>query len=235
MENLNGFIKIHRKLLKWEWYSNLNVRILFFHCLLKANHKSEKWQGIKINAGQFVTSFGHLAKESGLSVQQTRTALDKLKLTGEITNKTTSRYTIITIKNWNLYQANNKQDNKQITNEQQTNNNKQEDKEVEEVKKNLSLYTRARVGKRERDILISFCKRNKIKNKNAYIRKVIDNGDWVEILKEEEQHQCNTRKKLEELKKFEVKIPEKINESPEVTERAFERFKQNFEKIRRGK
>ena len=143
MSNLNGFIKLHRKLLAWEWYSDINVRVLFFHCLLRANHKKEKWQGIEINAGEFVTSYDHLAKECGLTTQQTRTALNKLKLTGEITSKTTSRYSIITINNWNLYQANNTQDNKQITNNQQTNNNKQEYKEYKESKeiKNISLLS----------------------------------------------------------------------------------------------
>lgn len=134
MTNLNGFIKLHRKLLKWEWYSDINVRVLFFHCLLRANHKPEKWQGIELAAGQFITSLGHLAKECGLSEQQTRTALNKLKLTSEITSKSTSRNTIITVNNWKLYQTNNTQDNKQITNNQQTNNNRQEYKEVKEYK-----------------------------------------------------------------------------------------------------
>lgn len=194
MENLNGFIKIHRKLLKWEWYSDLNVRVLFFHCLLKANHKSEKWQGIEIKAGQFVTSYGHLAKECGLTVHQTRTALDKLKMTGEIANKTTSRYSIITIKNWNLYQANGKQDGKQMANRWQTNGNKQEIKEDKEVKNlNLSLINSERLGKREREFLKSFCERKGIRNVNAYIRTVIDNGDWVELVEEEKQYQCKAK------------------------------------------
>lgn len=142
MSNLNGFIKLHRKLLAWEWYSDINVRVLFFHCLLRANHKKEKWQGVEIKAGEFVTSYDHLAKECGLTTQQTRTALDKLKLTGEITSKTTSRYSIITINNWDLYQANNTQNNKQITNNQQTNNNKQEYKEIKEYKekKNIDIF-----------------------------------------------------------------------------------------------
>lgn len=142
MKNLNGFIKIHRKMLKWEWYSDINVRVLFFHCLLRANHKPEKWQGIELGAGQFITSLGHLAKECGLSEQQTRTALNKLKSTSEITSKSTSRNTIITVKNWNLYQANNTPDNKQITNNQQTNNNRQEYKEIKEYKekKNIDVF-----------------------------------------------------------------------------------------------
>ena len=210
MENLNGFIKIHRKLLKWEWYSDLNVRVLFFHCLLKANHKSEKWQGIEIKAGQFVTSYGHLAKECGLTVHQTRTALDKLKMTGEIANKTTSRYSIITIKNWNLYQANGKQDGKQMANKWQTDGNKQEIKEDKEVKNNnLSLINGdrpKRIGKREREFLKSYCERNRVHNANAYIRKVIDNGDWYELVEEEKQYQCKAKKEEQQYEENKKKI-----------------------------
>lgn len=132
--NNNGFIKLHRKLLVWEWYSDLNVRVLFIHCLLRANHKEEKWQGYTLKAGQFITSYGNLAKECGLTEQQTRTALSKLISTREITRKSTSQNTIITVNNWEQYQTNNTQNNKQITNEQQTNNNRQEYKEVKEIK-----------------------------------------------------------------------------------------------------
>ena len=119
---MQGFIKLHRQITEWEWYSNINVCRLFIHCLLKANHKDNKWQGIVIERGSFITSIENLAFETGLSGQQVRTALNKLKSTGEITSKTTNRYSIISIKNWNSYQLDNTQDNKQITNKQQTNN-----------------------------------------------------------------------------------------------------------------
>ena len=119
---MQGFIKLHRQITEWEWYSNINVCRLFIHCLLKANHKDNKWQGIVIERGSFITSIENLAFETGLSGQQIRTALNKLKSTGEITSKTTNRYSVISIKNWNSYQLDNTQDNKQITNKQQTNN-----------------------------------------------------------------------------------------------------------------
>ena len=118
----NGFIVLHRKMINWEWYRDVNVKVLFLHLLLKANHKDEKWQGIIINRGSLVTSLEHLSKDTGLSIQKIRTALDKLKLTDEITYKSTSRYSIISIKNYSLYQDYNMQNNKQITNNQQTNN-----------------------------------------------------------------------------------------------------------------
>ena len=118
----NGYIKLYRKMTEWEWYTDIPVRILFEHCLLKANHKSNKWRGQVIEAGSFITSYEKLSSETGLTVQQVRTALKKLKSTSELTYTSTSQYSIISIKNWVDYQEDNKQINKPITNEQQTNN-----------------------------------------------------------------------------------------------------------------
>ena len=119
---MGGFIKIHRQITEWEWYTDIPCRILFEHCLFKANYEDKKWQGIVIERGSFVTSYENLAFETGLTVQQIRTALNKLKSTGELTSKSTSRYSMITVNNWEKYQTDNTPSNKQITNEQQTNN-----------------------------------------------------------------------------------------------------------------
>ena len=127
---MEGWIKIHRKILEWEWYNDNNTKVLFFHLLLTANHKDKKWQGITILRGQKLTSIQHLAEETNLTIQQTRTSLNKLKLTNEITIETTNKNTLITIEKYSDYQdkdeenniQNNTQNNNQITNEQQTNN-----------------------------------------------------------------------------------------------------------------
>lgn len=127
----NGFIKLHKSLLNWEWYQNSNTVRVFLHLLLKANYSEKEWQGIKIKRGQFITSYEHLSKELGdISIMQVRTALNKLKLTGEITSKSNNLYTIITINNYSQYQGVNKLTNKRITNEQQLlKNNKEINKE----------------------------------------------------------------------------------------------------------
>lgn len=100
-----GFIKLNRNILAWEWYNNLPVRVLYVHCLLKANYTAKNWQGQVIKAGQFVTSLKHLSEETALTQRQTRTALNHLKSTGELTIKTTSRYSIITVNNWHKWQS----------------------------------------------------------------------------------------------------------------------------------
>ena len=109
----DSWISIHRKLLDWCWYKDINVKTLFLHLLLKANYKEKVWNGIEVNRGQLITSIEHLSEETGLTVQQTRTALRKLLTTNEITSKTTNKFTVITIENYELYQnVNNKITNK---------------------------------------------------------------------------------------------------------------------------
>ena len=105
----DAFIKLHRKLLDWEWYDDPNTKIIFLHCLLKANWKPCKWHGIQIEAGQFVTSLQVLADETNLSVHQVRTALEHLISTGEVANKSQSKFRIITVNNWHEYQVSGKQ------------------------------------------------------------------------------------------------------------------------------
>jgi biotin operon repressor len=100
-----GFISLHRSILKWEWYHDLNTKSLFLHLLLTANWEPQKWQGITVERGQRVCSLPSLSKETGLSVRSIRTAIEHLKSTGELTDASTSKYRIITIKNYDLYQT----------------------------------------------------------------------------------------------------------------------------------
>lgn len=116
------WIKLHKKLLNWEWYSNINVTRLFIHLLLKANWKDGRFEGIEVPRGSLITGRKKLSKETGLSEQQIRTAISKLKSTNEITTTTNANFTIITIQNYDLYQEDNQEDNQRATNEQPTNN-----------------------------------------------------------------------------------------------------------------
>lgn len=79
------YVKISRKILDWEWYTDVNTKVVFFHILLKANWKNGRFQGMEIPRGSFVTSYQSLAEETGLTVMNVRTAIKHLKLTQEIT------------------------------------------------------------------------------------------------------------------------------------------------------
>ena len=141
----NGWVKAHRKLIEWEWYDDSKIVHLYLHCLLKANHKPNKWRGIVIEQGQFVTSYHKLSCELPMSVQQIRTALNKLKSTSELTIKTTSKYSIISITNWQSYQEDNKQHNNQVTSDQQSSNNQvttnKNEKNDNKQKKGVKRFT----------------------------------------------------------------------------------------------
>ncbi len=119
MTSLHGFIMLHRKILDWEWFSDRNVRDVFIVLLLLASFKPTRWQGVEIAPGQAVISYEKLAARVGISVMQVRTALKKLEQTGEITVKTTNKFSLVTIEKWAFYQSG----EEKITNKQQTNNN----------------------------------------------------------------------------------------------------------------
>ena len=130
---MSGWIKIHRQILEWEWYSDNNSFRVFLHLLLKANHKQKRYKGLELKIGTIITSRDILAIETGLSVQQIRTALDKLKSTNEVTIKTSSQGTIIEVVNYAKYQlVTNEVTIKEPTSNQQVTTNKNEKKEKNE-------------------------------------------------------------------------------------------------------
>ena len=98
-----GYIKLFRDIQNWGWYTDNNAKALFLHCLLRANWKPALFLGRRIESGEFVTSLNKLAGETGMTVSQVRTALDKLKLTGELTEFKLQNYRIICITNYRMY------------------------------------------------------------------------------------------------------------------------------------
>lgn len=122
---MSGWIKLHRQITDWEWYTDHNTFRVFLHLLLTANHKDKKYKGMDLKAGTIVTSRDLLAYATGLSVRQIRTALDKLKTTNELTIKTSPQGTIIQIVNYVKYQIEaSETTNKRPMSDQQTTSNK---------------------------------------------------------------------------------------------------------------
>lgn len=109
-----GYVKVWRKTTDWEWYKNINAKVVFFHLLLTASHKPTSYHGIRIPAGSVLTSYAKLAEETGLSLRQVRTGIATLKSTGEVTSKATGKGlgkgTLYMLKNWSSYQMK-RQDN----------------------------------------------------------------------------------------------------------------------------
>ena len=156
-----GWIKIHRKILDWEWYTTPNMVQVFLHCLFSANYEDRIWHGIKVERGSFITSIGEIGQKTGLSVRQTRTCISRLKTTSELTIKTTNKYSIVTVCKYVDYQLSesfsDKQNDKQtvtqttnknsverqqlknIYNNKETKETNKETSSIELVKKNASV------------------------------------------------------------------------------------------------
>lgn len=100
---MSGYIKLHRKLIEWDWYDDVSTKTLFLHLLLMSNYKDKNWKGITIKRGEFITSLESLTK-SGLSISQIRTSLKKLEKTKEINVITTNKNSIISVIKYNDYQ-----------------------------------------------------------------------------------------------------------------------------------
>lgn len=150
---MSGWIKLHRDLVEWEWHNKPEMVALWVFLLLKANHQAQKWHGVNVDRGQVLTGLHRLNEQTGISIQTIRTCLNRLKSTGEITIKSTSRFSLITINKYDTYQIEetqsnkrtNKQTNKQLTNDQQTTNNKQEIKNDKNVRKRFVKPTAGQV------------------------------------------------------------------------------------------
>ena len=159
----NGWIKIHRKLLDWEWYDEPNVMRLFLHLLLKANHKDKSYRGTLIKKGMLLTGRDLLAKETGLSIQQIRTAINKLKSTNEITIKTNKQGSVIQIVKYAEYQiVTNIVTNKQPDSNQQltTNKNVKKEKNIDERKQSfrqsIASFNKANPNKYPKQLYVDF-------------------------------------------------------------------------------
>lgn len=102
---MEGYIRLNQKILNCEWYKDINTFKVFLHILLKANYESGQRKGILVPRGAFATSYQELAEETGLSKQNVRTALNRMKSTGELEVKNCGKFSIIVVKNYEEYKG----------------------------------------------------------------------------------------------------------------------------------
>lgn len=179
---MNGFIKLYRQFIKWEWYNDNSTKILFLHLLLIANYEDTKYQGITIKKGQLLTSQRTLASETGLSRQNIKTSLNKLISTHEITQKVTQNKTLINIVNWDKFQGQDKKATQKatqkVTHDQPTTNPPIEE-EIKNNNKLNNIYTHAREKKKYgefENVLLTDKEYQKLVDKHS--KSVVD--DYIE-------------------------------------------------------
>ena len=150
-----GYIKFFRKYLSWEWRTDIITSHVFLNLLVMANWNDGRYKGMAVKRGQLIRGRKTLSEELGISEQQLRTALTKLKSTSEVTSKSTSQYTIYTIVNYDLYQCceegSTSQPTSTPTNEQPTSNQRattiKEGKEGKEGKEDNIMLGKPNVNK----------------------------------------------------------------------------------------
>lgn len=121
---MEGWISLYRKFQEhWIWKSNepFDKRSAWLSLLLKANHKDTKVmidsKPIEVKKGSFITSELKLSTEWKWGRKKVRTFLKSLENDKMLTKNSTTKYTTISIENWELYQKVEQQK------EQQRNNN----------------------------------------------------------------------------------------------------------------
>jgi hypothetical protein len=130
-----GKVLFDRKILDWEWYTNVNTFRVFFHIVMNANFKAGRYEGKEIKRGQWMTSIKHIGEKLKLSDSQVKTALNHLKMTNTIATEGLSKNTIITVINYDDYQSLTKKiANKSPTNRQQISNKSPQYKNVKNDK-----------------------------------------------------------------------------------------------------
>lgn len=123
-------IRLDSGFLDWQWFTDGNTLKLFLYLLLNANSEDRWYRGQIIKRGQLVTTLTLISKGANISIQTTRTCLQRLKECGELTDKSTNKNRVITICNYDRYQepqsinqqANQQTTNRQLTGKQQASN-----------------------------------------------------------------------------------------------------------------
>jgi len=154
MKIFNGYVKLYRDILYWQWYQNPNVLRMYIHLILNSSFKDFEFEGKPYKAGSIITSRKRLSTELKMSEWQVLNALEKLKSTGEIAVNTTNRFTVITVNNWNKLQ--NEPyffKDKPTTNPQQKHNKSTHINNVKNVN-NVNSYARTRAREKENSQII---------------------------------------------------------------------------------
>ena len=146
------WVKSWQSIEEWRWYKTPNMAHLWQNLIRKANWKDSEFEGVTVRRGQLIAGRKALAEQTGISEQSVRTCLERLKSTSEITIKPTSKFSIITILNYELYQSGdeetnqgtNQQSNQQLTSDQPasnqqvtTSNNNKKNKNIKKVRNSI--------------------------------------------------------------------------------------------------
>jgi hypothetical protein len=112
---LNGWIKLHRRILDNGLFSEAELLKVFIWCLLKANRKTSQVNGIPVKVGQFITGRISASEELYMKPSTVYVRLKKLKRMKYIDMQTTNKFTMISVVKYNQYQVEDKKPKVDLT------------------------------------------------------------------------------------------------------------------------
>ena len=105
MAEKTTFIKLDRNIIRWQYYKDPIVMRVFLHLLLTANIEPHDFMGVTIGRGELATSYQKLAEAVEGSQKQVRRALDCLKRARSVAVTRHSKFSVISIENYDYYQT----------------------------------------------------------------------------------------------------------------------------------
>lgn len=150
---MEGWIKLHRKLIEKAFYSKDSEKVhLWVHLLLKANHSGyEEMLGgkpIHCNPGQFTTGRKQLARETGICESKVERILSYFEKTEQqIEQQKTSSNRLITVLRWDEYQETEQQIEQQVNNDRTT--SEQQVNTLQECKNDKNEKNKDKESKRD--------------------------------------------------------------------------------------
>ena len=98
-----GWIGINRDIINCSIYKDHGAMRVLLHLLLTVNYSAVEWQSITIDRGETVTSLKRLSVELGMSKNTLLKSLSILESSGEIAKRTTNKYTLIRVVNYDYW------------------------------------------------------------------------------------------------------------------------------------
>lgn len=137
---MNGYIKLYRKLLENKIFDNEKLLKVWVWCLLKATYKEHDQlvglQTVHLMPGQFIFGRFKNAEELKINPNTLKKYMEFLSSERLISIKSTNKFSVVTVVNWELYQSEEENNTNKIPTKYQQNTT---NKKVKKEKNNTPL------------------------------------------------------------------------------------------------
>lgn len=97
MAEQSTYVIFPRDFYKWRWYKEPRTVHLYVYLIMSARTERGGYRTVTIERGQLFTTLERISEETGLSVAEVRTGINRLTRTGEIKCETYPFGRLITV------------------------------------------------------------------------------------------------------------------------------------------